>query len=54
MGFTKIYLPDLETLKQLHEKMGTDAFLKRYLKYSAVLGPVDAVEYFNQVKTQQK
>ena len=50
MGFNKIYLPEVDRLKELHEELGTDRFITHYLKYDAIIGSLESSEYLKQVK----
>ena len=54
MGFTKVYLPDLQELIKLHEKLGTDAFISRYKKCESIIGPIESVEYFKKIINLKK
>lgn len=52
MGFNKLYLPELDWLKQQLLEMGNEAFIqhwvRRYAKSDAIIGPVDSSEFIKQ------
>jgi hypothetical protein len=50
MGFNKIYLPEVDELKQLHERVGTEQFISTFSKYDAIIGSIESSEYLKQVK----
>jgi hypothetical protein len=52
MGFNKRYLPELEDLKKIREKMGDDEnFLKTYLyRPDAIFGSSGSFEYVKEVE----
>jgi hypothetical protein len=51
MGFNKRYIPELESLKEIREKMGDDdRFLDIYLyKPDAIIGSPESMEYLKEL-----
>ena len=56
MGFNKRYLPELESLKEIREKINSDKeFLNMYLyRPDVVLGSADSMDYVKDVENLQK
>ena len=56
MGFNKRYLPELERLKEIREKMNCDKeFLNTYLyRPDVVMGSADSMEYVKEVENLEK
>ena len=56
MGFNKKYIPDLENLKDIRERMNDDAnFLRIYLyNPDALIGPVESIDYLKELSDKQK
>ena len=56
MGFNKRYLPELESLKEIREKMNSDKeFLNMYLyRPDVVLGSVDSMAYVKEIENLEK
>jgi hypothetical protein len=56
MGFNKRYLPELESLKEIREKMNSDKeFLNKYLyRPDVVLGSADSMDYIKEVENLEK
>jgi len=54
MGFEKRYLPNLETLKQEYETLGHDEFIRRILKYEALIGPTDSINFTTEKTKKNK
>jgi hypothetical protein len=56
MGFNKRYLPELESLKEIREKMNSDKkFLNMYLyRPDVVLGSADSMNYVKEVENLEK
>lgn len=56
MGFNKKYIPDLENLKDIRERMNDDDyFLKIYLyNPDALIGPVESIDYLKELSNKQK
>lgn len=56
MGFNKRYLPKLESLKEIREKMNSDKeFLNMYLyRPDVVLGSVDSMSYVKEIENLEK
>lgn len=50
MGFNKIYLPEVDELKKLHERVGTEQFISTFSKYDAIIGSIESSEYLKHVK----
>lgn len=52
MGFNKMYLPELSTLKKALQEDGQDRFteswVRRLLKADAVIGPVESLRFLEQ------
>jgi hypothetical protein len=52
MGFNKLFIPELETLKERLKEMGNEEFGKlwvsRYLKADAIIGPADSMDFIKQ------
>lgn len=51
MGFNKRYVPELDSLKKIQEKMGNDdTFLDMYLyKPDALIGSVESIRYLQEL-----
>lgn len=47
MGFEKRYLPNISILEKEYETLGHEEFVRRLLKYDALIGPNDSVEFAN-------
>lgn len=47
MSIKKVFLPNVEKLK---EKMEDEGFRKRVLEADALIGPVDSIEYVQELK----
>ena len=54
MGFNKVYLPEVDELKKLHEKVGTEQFISTYSKYDAIVGSIESSEYLKKVRNSKK
>lgn len=56
MGFNKRYLPELERLKEIREKINSDKeFLNMYLyRPDVVLGSADSMDYVKEVEDLEK
>jgi hypothetical protein len=56
MGFNKRYLPELEDLKELHQKIGNDQdFIKHVVgKSDCLLGPSESHLYLEMVYEKVK
>ena len=51
MGFNKVYLPDIETLKEKVKEWGEEYVvgIYKHKKYEAILGSVESVEYLEEL-----
>ena len=56
MGFNKRYLPELDKLREIREKMNSDEeFLNMYLyRPDVVLGSADSMDYVKEVENLEK
>ena len=56
MGFNKRYLPDLDKLKEIRDKMNSDKeFLNTYLyRPDVVIGSTDSMDYVKKVESLVK
>jgi len=45
MSYTKIYLPDIEILKN---RLNSLNWINYYRKFEVVIGPINSVEYLKQ------
>lgn len=56
MGFNKMYLPEVNELKEYLTTHGNQAFLKRwvetYQRRDAVIGPSESIEFIKQFINQ--
>lgn len=49
MGFNKRYLPEIETLKETLDRLGSDLFYKIYIESpDALIGSVDSMEFVKE------
>lgn len=51
MGFSKCYLPNVETLQKEFDNVGLESFIRRYRKYDCLLGPSES---FRFLETKEK
>jgi len=53
MGFNKCYLPSLQEMNQLLEKLGEENFIKRFHKYDAYIGSKESMDFLQSITDRQ-
>ena len=53
MGFNKCYLPSLQEMEQLLEKLGEEKFIKRFHKYDAYIGSEESMNLLQSITDHQ-
>jgi hypothetical protein len=48
MGFNKVFLSNLDSLKNELSEIGKEEFIKKYSKYESILGSIEAVKFLEQ------
>lgn len=57
MGFNKKFLPELPRLMEDHARLGTEEFIRTFLKCDSMVGPSESIKFVEElIKTnnQQK
>lgn len=49
MSIRKTYLPGLDKVKDFYNKVGVEAFVKRYEKVEVFIGPAESVDFINKI-----
>jgi hypothetical protein len=49
MGFNKCILPSVETLKEMVERDGVQKFSETFMKYDAIMGDSESVEFLEYI-----